>query len=34
VYLSLFFDSTGNNREKDTESSSWSNVGRMCDATL
>lgn len=34
VHLSLFFDGTGNNREKDTESSSWSNVGRMCDATL
>jgi len=34
VYLSLFFDGTGNNREKDTESSSWSNVGCMCDATL
>jgi hypothetical protein len=34
VYLSLFFDGTGNNLEKDTESSSWSNVGCMCDATL
>jgi len=34
VYLSRFFDGTGNNREKDTESSSWSNVECMCDATV
>jgi len=34
VHLSLFFDGTGNNREMDTDSRSWSNIGRMFDAAL
>ena len=34
VHLSVFFDGTGNNWEKDTSTKSWSNVGRMYDAAL
>lgn len=32
VHISVFFDGTGNNREEDNATSSWSNVGRMYDA--
>jgi hypothetical protein len=34
VHLSLFFDGTGNNWEKDAPTKSWSNVGRMFDAAI
>lgn len=34
VHLSLFFDGTGNNWEKDAATKSWSNVGRMFDAAI
>lgn len=34
VHLAVFFDGTGNNREADLATRSWSNVGRMYDAAL
>jgi len=34
VHLSLFFDGTGNNWERDSATKSSSNVGRMFDAAI
>lgn len=34
VHLTIFFDGTGNNREADTPTKSWSNVARMSVAAL
>nr|WP_308638304.1 DUF2235 domain-containing protein [Massilia aurea] len=34
LHLSLFFDGTGNNWERDSATNSWSNVGRMFDAAI
>lgn len=34
VHVAIFFDGTGNNREADIATKSWSNVGRIYDAAL
>jgi hypothetical protein len=34
VHISIFFDGTGNNLEKDAATKSWSNIGRMYNAAL
>jgi len=34
VHIAVFFDGTGNNRDKDAPSKRWSNVARLFDATI